>query len=99
MYYSFATKFCSWHNPTAYPIYDHYVDVCLWSYKQQDGFADFHRQDLGYYDKLVPVLSAFCKHYDLKSLSHRDLDKFLWLSGYRILSATVPQSVESAPAP
>ena len=21
MYYSFATKFCSWHNPNAYPIY------------------------------------------------------------------------------
>src|ERR1035441_4466598 len=40
---SFATKYCSWHNPDAYPIYDSRVNECLWSYKKQDGFAKFHR--------------------------------------------------------
>src|SRR5580704_14109227 len=37
-YLSFASKFCSWHNPTAYPIYDGNVRACLWSYQKQDSF-------------------------------------------------------------
>jgi hypothetical protein len=31
-YFSFATKFCSWHNPDAYAIYDTYMweaPLCL----------------------------------------------------------------------
>ncbi|HEX7422960.1 MAG TPA: hypothetical protein VF311_03600, partial [Terriglobales bacterium] len=30
-YFSFATKFCSWHNPAAYPIYDGNVELQLLS--------------------------------------------------------------------
>ena len=30
-YYSFATKFCSWHNPEAYSLWDYNVDEALWS--------------------------------------------------------------------
>lgn len=29
-YFSFASKYCSWHNPTEYPIYDGNVEACLW---------------------------------------------------------------------
>ena len=65
MYYSFATKFCSWHNPAAYPIYDRNADECLWSYKNQDQFANFHHQDLGYYEKFVATVTAFRNHYGL----------------------------------
>ena len=83
--YSFATKFCSWHNPMAYPIYDGNVDECLWSYKKQDTFATFHRQDLVCYEKLVATISAFSKHYGLSSLTFKQLDKFLWRLGDQIL--------------
>jgi len=85
-YYSFATKFCSWHNPTAYPIYDHYVDECLWAYKKQDQFFEFHRQDLYAYEEFVKIVSAFRNHYGLNSLTFRNLDKFLWLTGKQLLS-------------
>jgi hypothetical protein len=84
-YYSFATKFCSWHNPTAYPIYDGNVDVCLWSYKKQYQFATFHRQDLGYYEKLVGIVDEFRHRFDLNGFTYREIDKFLWRSGGRIL--------------
>jgi len=95
MYYSFATKFCSWHNPTAYPIYDSYADACLWAYKKQDAFADFHRQDLGYYEKLVGVVSAFRSHYQLDRFTFREIDKFMYRSGSRILGVAVQQTVEA----
>src|SRR5206468_1151652 len=47
--YSFATKYCAWHNPDAYPIYDSYVDNLLWGYKKQDQFDTFQRQALRQY--------------------------------------------------
>ena len=84
-YYSFATKFCSWHNPEAYPIYDRYADACLWAYQKRDHFTDFHRQDMWYYDKFITIVSAFRKHYSLDGFSFRDIDKFLWRMGAKIL--------------
>jgi hypothetical protein len=32
---SFASKYCNWHNPAAFPIYDGNVEACLWHYKKQ----------------------------------------------------------------
>jgi hypothetical protein len=51
-YYSFATKFCSWHNPESYPIWDSHVDNYLWTLREQGRFADaafVHHQSL--YDR------------------------------------------------
>jgi hypothetical protein len=84
-YYSFATKFCSWHNPTAYPIYDSYVNECLWTYKNQDSFHDFHRDDMYDYEKFVPIVSTFRNYYGLNCFDFRSLDKFLWRTGDQIL--------------
>ena len=86
-YLSFASKFCSWHNPTAYPIYDGNVRECLWSYGKQDRFAKFRNQDLWYYQKLVETVIAFRNHYGLDSLTFKQLDKFMFRSGSRILKA------------
>lgn len=98
MYYSFATKFCSWHNPAAYPIYDSYADACLWAYQKQDHFKeDFHHQDLWYYDRLIAIVSAFRKHYGLDRFSFRDIDKFLWRTGGNMLGKVSPHQEESRP--
>jgi len=95
-YYSFATKFCSLHNPSAFPIYDHYVDECLWLYKKQDGFSAFDHQDLWIYEKFVDIVAAFRNRYELTRFTFRDIDKFLWLTGERILRERIvplaPQS-------
>lgn len=88
-YFSFATKFCSWHNPSAYPIYDGNVDECLWSYQKQDKFAKFRRKDLVNYEKLLAVVTAFRDFYGLDSFSFKQLDKFLWRVGGGILKEAV----------
>lgn len=95
-YAAFASKFCSWHNPTAHPISDRYVKACLWAYKKQNPqdpkkqnphgpFAKFHRDDLDYYKKLVAIITAFRNQYELTSFNFKELDKFLWRLGKRIL--------------
>jgi hypothetical protein len=96
-YLSFASKFSSWHNPTAYPIYDGNVRQCLWSYKKQDAFADFQNQDLWYYKKLVETVIAFRDFYELNPLTFKQVDKFMYLSGGRILKASKDQR-DQAPA-
>ena len=97
-YLSFASKFCSWHNPTAYPIYDGNVHECLYSYQKQDSFAEFQNEDdLYYYQKLLDTVVAFRNHYGLNSLSFKQLDKFMCLSGGRILKARRDQK-NPAPA-
>lgn len=84
-YYSFATKFCSWHNQSAYSIWDGHVDEALWAYKKQHNFADFHRQDMWDYEKFAEIIKGFQKKYELDTVPLKQLDKFLWHLGDRIL--------------
>ena len=79
--YSFATKYCSWHNPGVYPIYDSFVEQILWGYKKQDQFEEFYRQDLWSYDRFKQIVIKFRSYYQLDTYDLRDIDKFLWLAG------------------
>jgi len=91
-YYSFATKFCSWHNQLAYPIWDSYVDACLWAYKREFQFEDFQRQDLTYYERLVKIVDSFRARFVLQQCSYKQLDKFFWRTGSAVLSGGIEQT-------
>ncbi len=84
-YFSFASKFCSWHNPTAYPMYDRNVDECLWSYNKQDHFTTYNRGSYSYV-QFGAVVTAFRNFYGLNSVTFKDLDKFLWRQGEKLLA-------------
>jgi hypothetical protein len=90
-YPSFASKYCSWHNPTAYPIYDGNVRECLWCYKKKDAFAKFQKEDLYYYKRFVDIVIRFRKYYELESLTFIQLDHFMWHLGGQILKARMNQ--------
>ena len=86
--YSFATKYCSWHDPDAYPIFDKFVNNMLLAYKAECSFADFRESDLRKYPSFVDVLSQFREYYRLAGFSLRELDKFLWWQGREQLKVT-----------
>jgi hypothetical protein len=89
--FSFASKYCHWHNPTAYPIYDGNVEACLWFYRKQDGFATFARD--GYsYPEFVRRVNAFRDFYGLTSFTYKQLDKLLWYLGDTLLSRLWPRA-------
>ena len=77
---SFATKYCSWHNPEAYPIWDSRVDKYLWALQKQDHFALVFKAnaDLWEYPTFREVVIAFRYFYGLGSFTFKDTDKFLW---------------------
>jgi hypothetical protein len=95
--YSFASKYCSWHVPNAYPIYDGVVDGLLWAYQQADKFTDaFWHSALGDYPRFRRIVEAFQAYYGLTEFSFRDLDKFLWLSGKAYFGKTAVPSPKPA---
>jgi hypothetical protein len=86
-YYSFATKFCCWHNRAAYPIHDGNVVAALCAYQAQDHFWDFRWQDLQTYGKLIETVTAFRVYDGLETLDFKNIDKYLWREGDRIIKA------------
>ena len=82
-FYSFASKYCSHHNPTVFPIYDSFVDKVLRYFKKRDGFCDFADEDLKNYSKFIYVLDAFQSYYGLNGFNRKDLDRYLWQLGKR----------------
>jgi hypothetical protein len=100
--YSFATKYCSWHRPELYPIFDSRVLASLVAYRLRDRFAKFIQDDLWDYRKFLDVMNAFRTHYQLEAFSFKDIDKFLYETGSDYFSAKdaarPPVLAEVAPA-
>jgi len=80
-FYSFATKYCSHHNPLDYPIYDSYVDEVLRYFRDRDHFSDFQDSDLKDYMKLKGILIDFRTFYGLDTFNLKQIDQYAWQLG------------------
>lgn len=80
-FYSFATKYCSHHNPKDYPIYDSYVDAVLKYFKVVSGFSNFSSSDLKNYSCFKNILCEFKKFYKLDNYNLKQIDQYLWQLG------------------
>ena len=80
-FYSFASKYCSHHNPESYPIYDSYVDKMLMHFKKKDKYDAFVKPNLKEYQRFIEIIKNFQKHYNLESFTLREIDIYLWLAG------------------
>ncbi len=80
-FYSFATKYCNWHNQDNYAIYDSFVDKILMAYKQKDKFSDFKQIDLKDFKKFKKIIKDFSAFYKLTKHNLKEIDKFLWIYG------------------
>lgn len=79
--FSFATKYCSHHNPEAYPIYDSYVEQLLLYFRNTDGFSDFTKDELRNYPVFKQVILDFRSVYSLESFTLKQIDQYLWQLG------------------
>lgn len=80
-FYSFATKYCSHHKPTIYPIYDSFVDKLLMYLKKSDKFSVFKNSDLKNYSRYNEILIDFMNFYSLENFNLKEIDKYLWQAG------------------
>ena len=80
-FYSFATKYCSHHKPTVYPIFDYYVEKMLCYFRDKDKFTLFNNENLKNYENFIDILNKFKEYYKLKNYNLKDIDKYLWQAG------------------
>ncbi len=80
-FYSFATKYCSHHKPTSFPIYDSFVEKMLMHFKNADKFYDFNKADLKQYPKYREILLKFRDFYRIEEYDLKQIDKYLWQAG------------------
>jgi hypothetical protein len=85
-YFSFATKFCSWHNQEAYAIYDLNVWEALAAYRRKDERFTFRDAECETYSGFIAVVRRFQKAYDLDRYTLKSVDKFLWGVGGDLIS-------------
>jgi hypothetical protein len=83
--FSFATKYCSWHEPKSYPIWDSNVELYLQCLQKQTDFGDdFKLKGDWKYSDFLGVMTRLSKRYGLDSFTFKDIDKFLWSEGERL---------------
>lgn len=98
-FYSFASKYCNWHQPNLYPIYDSRVEKYLWALKKDGLFqteAFSQRQDLYKYPQFCLVMTAFREQFGLGSFTFKQIDKFLWSQGQAIWNVAEEEIPEQA---
>jgi hypothetical protein len=88
-YYSFATKYCSWHNPKAYPIFDNRVYTYLCHLVNQKCLDKFVQNDCWDYPKFKMIIEGFQKRYGLEEFTFKDIDKFLYHQGWILYSGSM----------
>ena len=80
-FYSFASKYCSHHNPLEYPIYDSFVDEILRYFRNRDGFSEFQDGDLKDYSKFKSILIDFSNFFGLNKYNLKQIDQYVWQLG------------------
>jgi len=79
-FYSFASKYCSHHQPLKFAIYDSFVDDILRYFRNKGELYNFKNEDLKDYKTFTEILNAFNNYYSLNT-NLKSLDKYLWQLG------------------
>lgn len=81
--YSFATKYCSHHQPTLFPIYDRYVADVLEALRRQypDVMPFLRKEELKEYSIFRKAIDSVRDHFGLGGYTYKDIDRYLWLLG------------------
>ncbi len=72
-YYTFATKYCHYHNSSYYPIYDSKVEKMLKHFRDINSFATFTIDKLKDYQTFKEVINNFKEYHGLSLFSNKDL--------------------------
>ncbi len=94
---SFTSKYCAWHQPDHFQIFDSYVEWLLWKYQRTFKFAAFRKHDLRHYASFVNVVDQFRSHFGLAEFTRREIDKFLWYEGTTLWRAESKRRAGSEP--
>lgn len=79
--FSFATKYCSFHFPKNYQIYDKYGSSFIKYWNDKDKFSVCKKSEYRDYASYIEIVDAFIKHYGLQKFTRKQIDRYIWQSG------------------
>lgn len=81
-YYVFASKYCHFHNPDKFPIFDQYSRFTLCELYKQTDFSEkvIDEEDLKDYTLYKKCLDEFLESKNNK-WNYKQIDEFLWMYG------------------
>lgn len=79
--YPFATKYCSYHYPEGYPIFDLNIEKIVMYFNQKHKFYIFQRNDLRSYTTYIKILTELMQRYKLEGCSLKDVSRYLCQAG------------------
>jgi hypothetical protein len=79
-FYSFATKYCSFHNPSKYPIYDNMVSDFIKSILLSTGMIKGKKAlDLKIYDIYKNTIDLILERFGVTIQDYKKIDMGLWV--------------------
>jgi hypothetical protein len=92
--YSFATKYCNWHQHSHYPISDARVREYLWNLRSYEWnprdygcLGRFQQKRLWDYPIFTKIVSEFQRCYGLEDFNFKQIDMFMYYEGGKLLAA------------
>ncbi len=74
--YSFASKYCSFHKPEIYPIFDSRNETMLKFYKNKISEKPLElKKD---YESYVSIINKYKSAFGLSDFSYKEIDRFNW---------------------
>ena len=80
-FYSFASKYCSFHDPETYPIYDSVVWWMLQQLRKARKIRKFKDSELDHYSGFQRLMIEIRDKLEMTDLSLRQFDKAFWIIG------------------
>jgi hypothetical protein len=81
-FYSFATKYCHFSNPSGYPIYDQYVDRALMRFRKDKDVQFFEQDDLYHPKSFKNIIEQLRRKANFND--YQQLVRALWIYGNKL---------------
>lgn len=75
--YSFASKYCSFHRPEVYPIFDSRNEEILNIYKDEINIKPLNLRES--YEDYVRIINKYREIFGLECFSYKEIDRFNWI--------------------
>lgn len=86
----FASRYCHWHRPEAYPMLDPVVKEVMWRYRAMLPHKPKRKKDLDTYAGFCATLRDFQTRFGFEEFDWRQMDKGLWMIGVESMGIVPP---------
>ncbi len=79
--YSFATKYCNWHNTIDFPIFDSVVKRLISALNREYKFSTVKVKEYWDYNSWKQIIDELTDVLEIMDLRYKKADKFFWAWG------------------